>query len=144
MVDMKFQHPKLLLERDGLFLLTHEWKIEWDHKGIQMFLVVPAGIKSDLASVPRIFTPLVSRTELGFAAPLVHDWIYRQSGILIEGYWTRKQTDRLFCRIMRNEEVPRWKRRMAYKSVRALGWYRWGKKTAKPVRMRNLKQIELP
>jgi hypothetical protein len=39
--------------------------------------------------------------------------------------WTRRDVDRLFARLMRDEGVVMWRRRMAYRAVRCAVWHAW-------------------
>lgn len=123
--------------------LSHPYPIVWQYEGTWYRFWVPAGFRYDVASIPRIFWPLVSPTELGFEAPLAHDWLISRAGLVqvesLEGqgwgpliwmlsnrttHFTRPQVDRLFCYLMRERKPPitRWKRRWAYRMVRAYGW----------------------
>ena len=101
-------------------------------------LVVPRGFDHDFASVPRLVWSFISPIDLGVAS-IFHDWLYRHGGRVetlawrrggagwtsADTPWTRRDADRLFARIMREQGVPRWRRRMAYRSVRLLGGGAW-------------------
>ena len=89
-------------------------------------LEVPAGFRFDLASVPRLFWPIVAPFELSIVAPLLHDFLYRHVGALPPRSWTRAEADRLFLRAMEAEGVPAWRRWLAYLGTRAFGRRRWG------------------
>lgn len=120
--------------------LSHPYPIVWQYKGSWYRFWVPAGFRCDVASIPRIFWPLVSPTELGFEAPLAHDYLISVQGkVELEWFYegtkrfrpqpdcepfTRAQSDRLFCYLMRERKppIPRWKRRWAFRIVRAYGW----------------------
>lgn len=90
---------------------------------------IPASFPFDLASVPRIFWPLIAPFELGCEAALVHDYFYVTGGKPFYGAFrrpglrlTRAQVDRQFLNMMRNAGVPRWRRVVAYAAVRLFGW----------------------
>lgn len=96
-------------------------------------IVLPAGLRSDLASIPRALWALLAPFELSLAAPLVHDAIYRGQGMLPAGCcqpfhrYTRAEADALFHDIMHREGVSWWRRRAAYAAVRSWGWLAWRK-----------------
>ena len=50
---------------------------------------VPEGFDTDLASIPRIFQPLITKLE-GIEAAVLHDWFYRFRIV------PRAQADRIF------------------------------------------------
>ena len=112
--------PQLLLRRDQDFELAHPFTYRWTVGPTLRRIKIPMGFVTDLASTPVPVRWLVPRTDLGLIAPLVYDFIYRNRGPL-----TRREADRLFCRIMREEGVPKWKRRVAFWSVRLFGWRHW-------------------
>jgi YD repeat-containing protein len=122
--------------------LVEDWTYEWDHAGLRRRITVPKGFVCDGASVPRLVWTCTGVLPDGLirAAALVHDWLYKHRGRLPlgsyhelrGGHWldvplaaSREASDRLFARIMREAGVPRLKRRMAYISVRACGWWTW-------------------
>ena len=77
--------------------------------------VVPRGFYTDFASVPRIFHPIINPYELG-CGPIPHDFGYF-SGLGTQSYW-----DEVFDECMYMDNVPWWKRRVAYNAVRSFGW----------------------
>jgi hypothetical protein len=87
----------------------------------------------DLSSIPRVFWMLIAPVELSFAAPLVHDFMYRYAGVPPEGSisppraYTRRQSDDLFGRIMEQEGVAGWRRGLAYFVVRIFASSAWRK-----------------
>jgi len=132
-------HPTIIGSYVLLENFTYKWKVNiFDRK-----LVVPKGFVFDLASVPRIFwTPTgISPDRLRWTAPLIHDFLYEYQGRLPAGsyfmktykkvweedktQWTRKNADRIFCRLMREDGISRFNRRMAYRAVRLGGYIAW-------------------
>jgi len=128
----------------GDYLTLSEFSYIWEAEGKHQKLIIHEGFDFDLASVPRIFwTPTgISPDRLRWTAPLIHDFLYEYKGDLpkgsykiwdenIEGWvnskkvWTRKNADKMFCRLMREDGISRFKRRMAYRAVRIGGWYAW-------------------
>lgn len=101
-------------------------------------LVVPAGFTHDFASVPRLLWVLISPLDLGLAS-IFHDWLYATGGREptlrwdpgtgtweeLHRAWTRVQVDELFARMMREQGVPKWRRRSAYLTVRLVGGRHW-------------------
>lgn len=101
-------------------------------------LEVPEGFTHDFASVPRVLWMLISPLDLGLAS-LFHDWLYRAGGRVttlrwdrtdgrwdpVEDPWSRRYADELFARMMREQGVPKWRRRAAYLAVRLAGGSSW-------------------
>ena len=85
-------------------------------------IAIPAGFCCDLASVPRAVWLLISPSDLGEAAPLLHDWIYRHAGEIpgCEPY-KRWEADDLFNEVMAADNVQTWKRRLARQAVQKFG-----------------------
>ena len=105
-------------------------------------LVVPEGFPHDFASVPRLLWTLIAPLDLGIAS-IFHDWLYRHAGRVgtlrwtgeredpwtpVETPWTRRDADRLFARMMREQGVVRWRRRAAYLAVRWFAGSAWGRR----------------
>jgi hypothetical protein len=115
------------------YLGDDEWKLEEDyayHDG-DTTITVPAGFTFDLSSVPRVFWWAIAPFELSITAPLLHDYLYRYGGDPPAGSiepprtYTRKETDQLFSRIMEQEGVAPWRRKVAYGAVRLFGGRAW-------------------
>lgn len=81
-------------------------------------IVVPAGFICDGASIPRALWTVIAPSDLSECAWLLHDWLYRYGAS--EG-WTRKEADRLFYRINREQKESRFKSWLAYRGVRLGG-----------------------
>jgi len=115
--------------RDGAWVL--EAAYGYDDVGTR--LTVPAGFRFDLASVPRLFWPLVAPFELSIAAPLLHDFLYRHAGAPPPGAalparrYARRDADRLFREVMAAEGVAAWRRYAAWAAARAFGAPSWGR-----------------
>ena len=78
---------------------------------------VEKGFVTDLASIPRIFWPILPPHGLYGKAAVLHDWCYRHH------YRTKDFADRLFLEAMTVLGVPLWKRRIMYLAVKLFG--RW-------------------
>lgn len=88
-------------------------------------IIIPAGYKTDLASVPRI--PGIYWRVGGKAVlpAIVHDWLYECG----EPGLTRKAADEVFLEAMADENDPDWwtTRRVMYRAVRLFGWRGWNR-----------------
>jgi hypothetical protein len=142
-LECEFVQPDVRPVTDQAYRLQTNYCYCWVKNGVQNRILVPPGFTYDGASVPRIAWTVSGILPDGLirAAALVHDWIYGFAGRLPEGShqyktddtewsnvvgrWKRREADRLFGRMMREAEVPRSKRRLAYLAVRAFGWFAW-------------------
>ena len=130
-----------LLRDHRRFRLEEEAWYAWCHEGDDyeaLCLVVPAEFEHDFASVPRLLWALISPFDLGLAS-IFHDWLYRKGGrvttlrwpkggsewVPVERPWTRRDADRLFARIMREQGVKKWRRRLAFQAVHQFGGDAW-------------------
>ena len=86
-------------------------------------LFVPAGFRSDGASVPRFFWRVVfpPGDALALRAAILHDYVYRTHP---EG-WSRADADRLFLAVMILDGVPVRRALMAWAGVRIGGGKAW-------------------
>jgi hypothetical protein len=123
---------------DGFFYLEQPYPIQFEFDGRLWRFWIPVGFVYDVASIPRILWPIVSPLELGFKAPAAHDFLLMMEGKVAVEQWSthyqkwrpnhatrafgREEIDKMFCVLMRAEEIPRWKRRSAYRAVRFWGW----------------------
>ncbi|MEM7247895.1 MAG: DUF1353 domain-containing protein [Acidobacteriota bacterium] len=103
---------------------TEKWKVQ-----------VPEGFEFDMASVPRMFWPLIAPFELSIAAPLIHDFAYHQGGRVKDGKITnleeadktmsRFQADLAFLELMEAEGVSFLRRVPAFLAVAVFGGLAW-------------------
>jgi hypothetical protein len=100
------------------------------------WLIIPTGFETDLASIPWPASTLLRPSDVNPAAPVVHDWLYRNSGNVPvylldpvtglpalaphEGF-TREQADGIFRTILIETGTPRWKVVIMYRAVRVGG-----------------------
>ncbi len=139
---MPLQQPDILPISEEDYILDENYAYEWDINGIPQRINIPKGFIYDGASVPRLLWSVSGLTPDGLirAAALVHDWIYNFEGMLpegsyqyfqdgqwkqVHGKWKRKDADRLFARMMKEANVPKWKRQLAYQAVRWFGRAYW-------------------
>lgn len=88
----------------------------------RVHIVVPAGFKTDGASIPRLLWPVFGHPfERYAAAAVLHDSLYRIKTM------SRAEADRIFLEAMAVLGVPKWKRNLMYAGVRAGGWWYWNR-----------------
>ena len=141
------KQPIMIPTGEQEYTLFVEYVYSWpamgnDGRVKEQKLVIPKYYVTDGASVPRLAWSLtgIRPDGLNRAAALIHDIIYDFKGELPEGVhfvlkkgeyveanykWTRKETDRICCRLLRQAGVSKVKRRMAYIGVRIGGWFSW-------------------
>jgi hypothetical protein len=78
--------------------------------------VVPAGFRTDFATVPRPVTWLVPRFGAYTLAAILHDWLITEG--IRTGAVTSRQADGLFRRVMRESGVPVLRRWLMWAGVR--------------------------
>jgi len=140
--------PDIRVLGDRRFVVAEKFPHVWCSHGVMHRITVPKGFICDGNSVPwfaRVFIP--GDWTLGLIAVLIHDLLYFYKGrlpfamhqIWVNGNWTdalqqpdttrltwkREDADKLFAVIMREDGVPMWRRRMAYRGVRAAVWQNW-------------------
>lgn len=114
-------HPSLDWLGNGRWRLSNTLRCIDDELGE---LEVPAGYETDLDSVPRL--PLAHLLLKGrtVTAAIFHDYAYEHGSIggrLI----SRRDADRLFMRLMKDENVWWWRRSLIYTGVRLGGHFPW-------------------
>ncbi len=93
-------------------------------RGKPELLEVPAGFRTDLASIPRLARSLIPQNGRHRRAAVVHDYIYREAG---RHTWTRKEADKCFLEAMKVDGVPKLRALTMYSAVRIGGWRTWNK-----------------
>lgn len=94
-------------------------------------ITVFKGFIYDRSSIPRVFWAIIDKDSLGNVAPLLHDLLYRNGGVLptnqISPYrkFSRKDVDDLFLELMTKCGVSEVRRALAYQAVRKFGWFAW-------------------
>jgi Protein of unknown function (DUF1353) len=122
--------PRSSLADPVLTKPDRDWRLERDYRyqDRDTQIMVPAGFRFDLASVPRIFWPLSAPFELSIVGPLLHDYAYRTGGRMQTDpprEYTRADADRVFYEAMGLEGVPRWRAVPAWAAVRLFGRPAW-------------------
>lgn len=103
----------------GRFQLIEDYHVEIAVDGWYCDLVIPAGFSTDFASVPRPLWVWAAPHGKHSLAALVHDYLYavRQ--------FTRRQSDEIFYRLLREVGVRASKAWAMWAGVRVGGWKRW-------------------
>ncbi|CCG02967.1 DUF1353 domain-containing protein [Blastococcus saxobsidens] len=101
------------------------------YRGTRDRFVVPAGFRTDFATVPRVVVWLVPRFGRYTAAAILHDWLCTvgiESGVV-----TAREADGVFRRVLRESGVPVVRRWLMWcgvrwgafaDPVRGTGWWR--------------------
>lgn len=91
-----------------------------------MYVTVPEGFVTDLASIPRILWPLLPKTGSYVEAAIVHDWLYWDGAM--EGQpIPRRVADRVFYRLMRQAGTSPLVAGLVWVGVRLGGWLAWSR-----------------
>lgn len=98
------------------------WSARYD-----TLLTVPAGFKTDFASIPRIFRSIVARSADQQEPATLHDYLYNKATKY--KHLGRKQCDKLFLDALKDKKVGRLKRWAMYNAVRAGGWVGFRKRS---------------
>lgn len=88
-------------------------------------IVIPAGFRTDGASIPLILRPFFERYGKNTEAAVIHDFLYSKfnsTGI------NRELADRIFLFILKENGVSWRVRKMMYEAVRMFGDIFWEKK----------------
>lgn len=149
------QQPILVPINDREYELLRNFTYEWEERAdndqdkrvVKRRLVIKAGFVTDIASVPQLcwslgFTP----DGLHRPAAVVHDLLYQYRGRLdgdqrrytyeeyneetsewelVKRFYSRKECDKLFYRIMRESGTGRTKAYLMYKAVDWFGAKAW-------------------
>jgi hypothetical protein len=116
----------------------NHWLVDAPYYDSTAKIEIPAGFKTDLASIPRILWSIIAPFELSLAAPIVHDYLYNHAGLATntsEGLivFTRKEADVLLYKIALREGVKQWRCNCAYYAVRLVAWIVWRRNKASNV-----------
>jgi hypothetical protein len=91
--------------------------------------LIPAGFRTDLASIPRFFQRLIPKVGKHIQPAIVHDYfyVYGDKGIY---KITKEDADQMFLDGMKHVGVSYWKRYAMYYAVRVGGRGVWAKTTS--------------
>ena len=123
------------------FPKTKEWVLQDDYFDSVLKILIPAGFRYDGASVPRLFWAIINPLDLSEAAPLVHDYLYRNAGLDVPVYvlapdgktvipcnamqFSKEFADSMFRDIMIRWDVTPWKESAAYHAVDKFAGFAW-------------------
>lgn len=97
------------------------WQLEcplvWERAGET--IIVPAGFRTDLASIPRLFQNIVPVNGRHRPAAVLHDYLF------VVQDRSRAAVDAIFLDAMEAAGVPWAQRWVMYAAVRAGGWLPW-------------------
>ena len=97
--------------------------VQWFDKHSAVTILVPAGFRTDLASVPKVLHPIVSPAGCWNKASIVHDFLYYMRGRLPGGKkLTRKECDRIFLDIAIIDGTNPFVATIGYYGIRANPW----------------------
>ena len=111
---MPFETPDVAVRTSG----AEEWELlePLVYRGRRDRFVVPAGFRTDLATVPRVVVWLVPRWGLYTRAAVLHDWLCTEG--IATGAVTARDADGLFRRMLRESGVPVVRRWLMWCGVR--------------------------
>lgn len=85
-------------------------------------ITIPAGFKTNFASVPRIFRNIIQQWGKHGNAAIVHDYLYTAN---CKPFVSRKTADKIFLNAMKFSKVGFFKRQLMYRTVRLFGAMNW-------------------
>ena len=92
---LPYEPPQMVYTYLGSYVLTAPFEVAV----LGRTFVVPAGTRTDLATVPRLFWTVIPPTGAYEAAAVLHDWLVTK-GIEL-GLVTSREADRIFREMMR-------------------------------------------
>jgi hypothetical protein len=118
---MGFAKTQIILEVIG----DREFRLRWAlvYKGHTDTFIIPAGFKTDLASVPQVFQWLVDDHAAILKAALLHDYLY---SLVRKGEFSQRDADGILRRVLHEEGVPLIRRNLIWGAVRAGGHFKDG------------------
>jgi len=130
---------KLVVEDDDGFPFVLKEPLVYQSDGLRTTLTIPAGFKTDFASIPRVLWNILAPVGSYDRAAVVHDLLYQQAPKVpsADGDFnsparcSRKQADDTLLEAMEvcgTGRVVRW---AIYAGVRAGGWKVWNAYRAK-------------
>lgn len=111
---MPFDTPSIVLR--GVGADTWELVEPLVYRGNRQVFVVPAGFRTDLATVPQVVVWLIARSGRYTRAAVLHDWLVTEG--IARGVVTPREADGLFRRVMRELGVPVLRRWLMWTGVR--------------------------
>ncbi len=63
-------------DREAMYVVMEDYSVELRIGGVPYVIVVPKGMTTDLASVPKAFRGIIGKVGPHLEACIVHDWLY--------------------------------------------------------------------
>lgn len=82
---------------------------------------IPKGFLTDGASVPRIFWGMFQKVDETINAAIIHDYLCEHHHVLVKDkrtYLTRRQIDKIFYEVLREDKVKSFKANLMYQACR--------------------------
>jgi hypothetical protein len=115
----RFLTDLVLVDVDGETWIVHEdLRYESDHLHGAL-IEVPAGTKTDLASIPQLVWNIAPKTGLHDPGAVIHDWLYTSGAV------PKDDADSVFYEAMLVKGVPKWRAWVMYNAVRWFGRHAW-------------------
>ena len=113
-----FKDPLILIAcDDGInWIVYHEFRYT---TGEGEVIYVPAGFRTDFASIPRFLWRIIGPPATGKyrKAAVIHDWLYRTEGLP----YSKLRSDEIFLEAMKHSGVEAWRRTAIYQGVNWFG-----------------------
>ncbi|WP_457625058.1 DUF1353 domain-containing protein [Persephonella sp.] len=118
---MRLKTPlKVELDDGEKWILAEEFTAYSEKIGKgRVYFTVPAGFKTDFASVPKVFLSFLRWRDKFNKASVIHDWLYNTKIL------SRKEADRVYLELMLVLGIEKWKAYLFYIAVRLFGFFRW-------------------
>lgn len=104
---------------DLLFELLEPFRYWIDELHDGPVIELPAGFRTDFASIPRLFWNILPPWGKYGKAAVIHDWLYKS------GVFSRERSDEIFLEAMKLLGVSTAVRYIIYYGVRLGGWIAW-------------------
>jgi len=98
----------------GKWVLLSE--LQYQIPGTRDIVIAPKGMRTDLASVPRILRALVPGQDATRAPAVIHDYLYQRK------IGSRAWADEVFLYALRDSGASIFTRWLCYAAVRSFGW----------------------
>lgn len=121
-----------LLYVDGdTFELEKPYGMYWEDRGSEYRLIVPAGYRTDLSSIPRLARSIIPVVGRQNGPSVLHDYIYepldndRPEGEHQLQGWTKRDADALFLAACKAAGVNWLRRNIMWAAIRFGGYRAW-------------------
>lgn len=98
--------------------LFADFKFEVEFPGGRLEITVPDGFKTDLASIPVVFTPFIGTPDRYATSAVVHDWACVNN-------FPQWFANSLLRTVMEFDGVPKWRQIAVFWAVQLCGYKSW-------------------